>query len=252
MGSGRACAAPGSAGLRPHREVRRGGRRRRGRSSSAGAAAAPPGRGTAGRAAGAGRELHGGPQGAPAAVPLSPAAVPPPGRRSSPGDPCAWAGTARGSAPRGGCVGTRRLFSQRSRRRRRRAAGAGVLPEPGGRARPRPRALEPPVGASSSPGAGAALPAGSVPGGAWFPPAPGIGSPGPCSAAQGSDCWLVTCSSACCFCSTLEPPRGDRTVCAGCSWKKEIEPSRLVLIFICLKEYVVFLGCATWFSKVVL
>lgn len=29
MGSGRACAAPGSAGLRPHREVRRGERRRR-------------------------------------------------------------------------------------------------------------------------------------------------------------------------------------------------------------------------------
>lgn len=198
----------------------------------------------AGRAAGARRELRRGPRGAPAAVPLPPAAVPLPGRRPSAGDPCPWAGTARGSAPRGGCVGTGRLFSRRGRRSRRRAAGAGALPEPGGRARPRPGPVGPPVGGClllPRRRAGTALPAGAqsreV---AGLPPLPGTGSPGHCPEARGADCLLSPARLAAASAQLLSPPVSVRCVCVCRSCGKEIETPRLVLIFICLKAYVVF------------
>lgn len=225
MGSGRACAAPGSAGLRPHREVRRGGR-----GGSAGPAAAPPGRGAAGRAAGAGTELRWEPRGAPTAVLLPPAAVPPPERRSSPGEPCPWTRTARGSAPRGGCVGTgSRAPLVPAGSWGGSAAGAEWARSAASRGPwSRLRGLPPPPAA----GGGRASGRRSSRELAWLPPAPRHRLPGHRLEARGSCLLAVTCSSGCCLCSTLEPARVG-TASAYRSWRKEIETSRLV--FICFR-----------------
>lgn len=194
MGSGRARAAPGSAGLRARREVRPGragpgeGRQLRG-------TARPGGGGTG---AGADRELRRGALGCAASRPRSHRreGVPAPGSRAR--GPGLLGGRRRGEAA--WAPGAGRPFS-------RRAAGAGAR---GGRR------------------AGAALPAGLCPGkcpGSSGSPGSGSGTP----LRGGGAASALTCSSGSCLCSALEPA-GVGAVCACRSPKKEIETSRLFLI----------------------